>query len=64
VQSQDPEILNTILRYKVEMNMADNLEKTPIFYAVEVGNIKAVDILLKYKAEANWIDCFGRTPVY
>lgn len=31
VQSQDPEILNTILRYKVEMNMSDNLEKTPIF---------------------------------
>jgi ankyrin repeat protein len=45
------------------MNMADNLDKTPLFYAVEVGNIKAVDILLKYKAEYNWIDCFGRTPV-
>jgi hypothetical protein len=29
------------------MNMADNLDKTPIFYAVETGNVKAVDILLK-----------------
>jgi len=44
--------------------MADNLDKTPIFYAVETGNVKAVDILLKYKAEANWIDCYGRTPLY
>lgn len=41
------EILNTVLRYKIEINSNDSIEKTPLFYAVELGNLKAVDILLK-----------------
>jgi len=52
----DTEAINTLIRYNVEPNMADGLDKTPLFYAVELGQIKVVDILMKNRAELNWID--------
>ena len=49
---------------KVDINVQDNDDKTPIFYAVENCDIKFIDMLIQKGAKVNTTDNNELTPLY
>jgi len=46
------------------VNQADNLNCTPLFYAILSGNIDCVELLLEHGANFDWQDSKGRTVAH
>ncbi|XP_057339451.1 ankyrin-3-like [Microplitis mediator] len=58
------EIFDLFIEHDVNMDMEDEKERTPLFYAVEYGQLEKVNALLKQGARVNHRDCHGMTPLF
>ncbi|XP_057329899.1 ankyrin-2-like [Microplitis mediator] len=57
-------IFDLFIEHDLNMDMEDEKERTPLFYAVEYGQSEKVNALLKQGARVNHRDCHGMTPLF
>lgn len=46
----DQDVINTLLQFSAKVNLKDAIGNTPLYYAIETGNIMAIKELKKYGA--------------
>lgn len=56
-------MLMLIEDYQANPDLKDPLWQTPMFHALKVRNLEALDLLLSHRADPNVIDSFGQTPL-
>jgi len=58
---QKPAIIASVLAKGADPNLSSGLGYTPIDIAIEMLDIKALELLIDNKADSKYIDAFGRT---
>eukprot|EP00199_Chlamydomonas_sp_CCMP681_P008551 CAMPEP_0119102108 /NCGR_PEP_ID=MMETSP1180-20130426/966_1 /TAXON_ID=3052 ORGANISM="Chlamydomonas cf sp, Strain CCMP681" /NCGR_SAMPLE_ID=MMETSP1180 /ASSEMBLY_ACC=CAM_ASM_000741 /LENGTH=151 /DNA_ID=CAMNT_0007086335 /DNA_START=110 /DNA_END=565 /DNA_ORIENTATION=- len=48
----------------LDINQVDNLQRTALHWAAEMGHIQAAEALLDYGIKADAVECNGRTAVH
>ena len=50
---------------RININICDNLRRSPLFYAIDSGNLECIQLLLNvYFANPSQSDCCGNTPLH
>ena len=57
------EIIDILMKNDADLNKKDTHENTPLYYAVETGDEKLVEVLLSYGAKSNIVCAAGDTPL-
>lgn len=55
------EMVQELLEYGADPNLADSNGTTPLFWATKSGNIELAELLIKYHADKNLTDGQGKT---
>ena len=63
VQFGQGNILRKLVELKANVNILNPLWQSPIFTALEVRNLDALQYLLEHEANPNLMDSFGQTPL-
>lgn len=63
IQNNNEDVFEKLMSSTENVNVSDNEEHSPLFYAIEKNNLNMVKILLKKKANANHKDRVNNTPV-
>lgn len=58
------EVMKTLLRSGADVNARDSSGWTPLFYLVQRGNVKIVNLLLKYDADIYLVGYDGQTLLF
>ncbi|KAI5944035.1 POTE ankyrin domain family member A [Manis javanica] len=58
------EVVTVLLQRKCELNLRDNLERTPLIKAVQCQQEKCAHILLNHGADPNVSDIYGNTALH
>lgn len=63
VLSEDKDALLELIQNGVSVNGKESDKSTPLFHAIETGNIEIVEILLRFGASVNARDSIKQTPI-
>lgn len=64
-KGNDPKMVLYLLKKKLNPNVRNKFEETPLFHAAEGGNLDIVNILAKHKScKIHVVDKFGDTPLH
>lgn len=64
MHTDEPEIVEVLLKNHADMNRQDKLGRTPLYMATATKSEKVVNLLVKAKANLNLAEKHGKTPLH
>ncbi|GJQ87249.1 hypothetical protein Trydic_g20277 [Trypoxylus dichotomus] len=55
--------IQTLLNYKADVNSKDELNRSPLYWAIEKRDVALIELLLSSGADTNVVDIYGWTPI-